>query len=227
MKTLSYINKAFARITGLLILLVPVILISTAFTDKVSDITIDVQPKYSEVRIFATNESDFKKMSEAGLFIDHANSKPGYFLDAWLSEDEIIQLKNSGVPYYILVDDWDEYYNSRPKMSQTEMDAQIRSAKETDNVSHSIYGTMGGYLKYTEVVAKLDSLRLEYPQFISQKFSIGNTYGGRSMWAARITKNPDAPTGRPEVFYNALVHAREPESMETQLYYFYWLFENY
>ncbi len=227
MKTPNYIKKGFVKISGLLILLIPVILISTAFSDKVSDKTIEIQPKYSEVRIFATNESDFKKMSEAGLFIDHANSKPGYFLDAWLSEDEITQLKNSGVPYNILVDDWNEYYNSRPKMSQTEMDAQIKSAKETDNVSHSIYGTMGGYLKYTEVVAKLDSLRLEYPQFISQKFSIGNTYGGRSMWAARITKNPDAPTGRPEVFYNALIHAREPESMETQLYYFYWLFENY
>jgi hypothetical protein len=86
---------------------------------------------------------------------------------------------------------------------------------------------MGGFLKFSEVVAKLDSMRLEYPQFISQKFSIGNTFQGRQMWTVRVTKNPDAPTGRPEIFYNALIHAREPESMETQVYYFYWLFENY
>ena len=112
-------------------------------------------------------------------------------------------------------------------MSQKEINEQMKDAKETDNVSHSIYGTMGGYLKFSEVTAKLDSMRLEYPQFISQKFSIGNTFQGRTMWAVRVTKNPDAPTGRPEVFYNALIHAREPESMETQMYYFYWLFENY
>lgn len=185
------------------------------------------QPKYSQVRIYAVNESDFKKMTDAGLFIDHANSKPGHFLDAWLSENEINLLKKSGVPYQILIDDWNEYYNSRPKMTQQEINQQMLQAKIKDNVTHSIYGSMGGYLTYAEVVSKLDSMRMEYPQFISQKFSIGNTFEGRAMWTVRITKNPDAPTGRPEAFYNALIHAREPESMETQMYYFYWLFENY
>ena len=185
------------------------------------------KPKYSEVRIYATNENDFKRMTETGLTIDHSIRKPGIYLDSWLSEYEIDLLKRSGVRYEILKPDWDEYYNDQPKMTHQEKISQMREAKEKDNVSHSIYGTMGGYLKYSEVVAKLDSMRLEYPQFISQKFSIGNTHEGRSMWAVRVTKNPDAPTGRPEVFYNALIHAREPESMETQMYYFYWLFENY
>ncbi|MGB4851790.1 MAG: M14 family zinc carboxypeptidase [Ignavibacteria bacterium] len=185
------------------------------------------QPKYSEVRIFAVSETDFKRMTAAGLFIDHAISKPGKYLDVWLSDYEMSMLRNSGVPFEILTDDWDKYYNDRQKMSQKEINEQMKDAKETDNVSHSIYGTMGGYLKFSEVTAKLDSMRLEYPQFISQKFSIGNTFQGRTMWAVRVTKNPDAPTGRPEVFYNALIHAREPESMETQMYYFYWLFENY
>lgn len=183
--------------------------------------------KYSEVRIFAANTSDFEKMTKAGLFIDHANSKPGHFLDAWLSEYEISRLQLSGVSYQILVDDWEAHYNNQPKMTQAEIDQQMNDAKIKDNVTHSIYGTMGGYLKYSEVVAKLDSMRMEYPDLISQKFSIGQTHEGREMWAVRVTKNPDAPTGRPEVFYNALIHAREPESMQTQVYYFYWLFENY
>lgn len=185
------------------------------------------QPVYSEVRIYAADQSDFRRMTEAGLFIDHAKRKPGRYLDAWLSGYEIDLLKRSGVRFEIITQDWDTYYRNLPKMSQPEINAQMKAAKETDNVSHSIYGTMGGYLKYSEVVAKLDSMRTEYPQLISQKFSIGNTFQGRAMWVVRVTKNPDAPTGRPEVFYNALIHAREPESMETQMYYFYWLFENY
>jgi uncharacterized repeat protein (TIGR01451 family) len=192
-----------------------------------SNTIVEQQPKYSEVRIFAKNPSDFQRMQNAGLFIDHANSKPGHHLDAWLSEYEIGLLQKSGVPYQILVDDWMEYYNSQPKMTQSEIDAQMRQVYEKDNITHSIYGSMGGYLTYAEVVAKLDSMRQEYPQFISQKFSIGNTIENRAIWAVRVTKNPDAPTGRPEVMYHALIHSREPESMETQVYYMYWLFENY
>lgn len=188
---------------------------------------IERQPKYSEVRIFAANESDVKRIQDAGLFIDHANTKAGYYSDTWLSEYEIGLLNNSGIPYQILVDDWQAYYDNQPKMTQGEIDAQKREVYETDNITHSIYGSMGGYLTYAEVVSKLDSLRAEYPQYISAKFSIGTTYESRTIWAVRITKNPDAPTGRPEALYHALIHAREPESMETQLYYFYWLFENY
>ena len=188
----------------------------------------EVQEKYSEVRIYAKTEADFKKIADADLHIDHANRKAGYYLDAWLSEYEIGLLKKSGVPYEILVDDWLEYYNKRQQNTdQNEINEQIENAKQKDNVTHSIYGSMGGFLTFNEVVSKLDSMRLEYPQFISQKFSIGSTFENRQMWVVRITKNPDAPTGRPEVFYNALIHAREPESMETQVYYFYWLFENY
>ena len=227
MNTPIFTTKNLLNLFGLLIFTGIVFLLSTSFSNKSNTVETEEQEKYSETRIFATNEFDFKKMTEAGLIIDHANRKPGLYLDAWLSEYEISLLRNSGVPYQILVDDWIEYYNNQPEMTQTEIDAQMKAAKETDNVSHSIYGSMGGYLKYTEVVAKLDSMRAEYPQFISQKFSIGNTFQSRAMWVVRVTKNPDVPTGRPEVFYNALVHAREPESMETQMYYFYWLFENY
>ena len=217
----------FKRIFQLTALFVIAFVILSNFTFPKASQSASSQPKYSEVRIYAVSETDFKRMTEAGLIIDHAIRKPGKYLDAWLSEFELELLRNSGVPFQILIDDWDKYFNDRQKMTQPEIIRQMKEAKEKDNVSHSIYGTMGGYLKYSEVAAKLDSMRMEYPQFISQKFSIGNTFQGRSMWAVRVTKNPDAPTGRPEVFYNALVHAREPESMETQMYYFYWLFENY
>ncbi|MEO8209054.1 MAG: M14 family zinc carboxypeptidase [bacterium] len=229
MKSNTNNPKNLSRIFSTFLLPGLYILLLSSFSTNSNSFKDDpgTQPKFSEVRIFATSETDFKRMAEAGLIIDHSIRKPGVYLDAWLSEYEITLLKNSGIPYKILTEDWDEYYNNRQKMTQTEIDAQLRKAKEKDNVTHSIYGTMGGYLKYSEVVAKLDSMRSEYPQFISQKFAIGNTFQGRTMWAVRVTKNPDAPTGRPEVFYNALIHAREPESMETQVYYFYWLFENY
>ncbi len=185
--------------------------------------------KYSEVRIYSTTEQDASRLVNAGLLIDHAVRKPGQFIDTWLSETEMLMLQASGVPYKVLIDDWDTYYNNRQNlMSPSELDAAMREVNERDNISHSIFGTLNnGCLKDTEVVRKLDSLRLEYPTLVSQKFSIGTTYLGKVMWAVRITKNPNAPTGRPEVMYHALIHAREPVSMENQLYFIYWLLENY
>ncbi len=185
--------------------------------------------KFSEVRIFATTDQDFERMMQSGLLIDHANRKPGQFLDAWLTESEVQLLDYSGVPYEILIDDFVEYERTLPRMTEAEIDAAMQESMERFNVSHSIYGTMRnqGHLKYSEIVTKLDSLRLEYPTLVSQKFSIGNSYENRTIWAVRVTKNPDAPTGRPEVLYHALIHAREPVSTSNQLYYIYWLVENY
>ncbi len=185
------------------------------------------QPKYSQVRIYTLTENDYRKIEDVGLHIDHAINKPGHYQEAWLSEYEISLLSKSGVPFEVTVEDWQTYYDNQPKMTPAEIDAQMQQVYETDAITHSIYGTMGGYMKYDEVVAKLDSMRMWYPQFISAKWSIGTTYEGRTMWAVRVTKGPDAPTGRPEVMMHALIHAREPESMETQFYYMFWLFENY
>ncbi len=185
--------------------------------------------KFSQVRIYAANQQDFDKMEQAGLLIDHAVRKPGHYIEAWLSADEMQMLQASTVPYEVLIADWDTYYNNRQNlMTPAELDAAMRESKERDNISHSIFGTLNnGCLRYSEVVAKLDSLRSEYPTLVSVKWSLGNTIENRQQWAVRITHNPDAPTGRPEVLLHALIHAREPVSMEQQLYYVYWLVENY
>ncbi len=218
--------------TGLLLVLIAAVtffaLNGFNFSDKSTKQLTKNDGKFSQVRIFVTNEQDESKMVNAGLLIDHAIRKPGQYLDAWLSAAEMQMLQNSGVPFQVLIDDWDAYYNSiNIPMTQEEMDGAMRESKERFDVSHSIYGTMGGHLKWAEAIAKIDSMRLQYPTLISQKFSIGTTYESRPIWAVRITKNPDAPTGRPQVLYHAVIHAREPVSMAAQMYYFYWLFENY
>jgi hypothetical protein len=183
--------------------------------------------KYSQVRIFTISPSDFQKIQNAGLYLEGGIYKTGLYYETVLSEKEMSMLRKSGVRYEITKDDWENYYQNLPKMSNLEIQNAIHQAMVRDNISHSIYGSMGGFLKYSEVVAKMDSMRLQYPNLISVKFSIGNTIENRTQWCARVTHNPDAPTGRPEVLMHAAIHAREPEGMETQVYFMYWLFENY
>ena len=192
-----------------------------------SSTVIEEKQKYSSVKIFASSQQDFSRLEQSGLFIDHAEATEDGGLIVWLSADEVELLKNSNLSYQILIDDWDTYYNSFPKMTEAEMRVAIEKSKNDYNVSHSIYGSMGGYLTYQEVINKLDSMRLEYPGLVSAKFSIGNSFENRPMWTVRVSNSPNAPTGRPEAWFHSLIHAREPMSMEQNIYFMYWLFENY
>ncbi|MCX6165139.1 MAG: M14 family zinc carboxypeptidase [Ignavibacteriae bacterium] len=183
--------------------------------------------KYSKVRIFATSDNDFAKMGNAGLFLDGGIYKKGLYFETLLSESEIMLLKNSGVPYQVTIDDWMQYYNNLPKMTEKQIQEAMQESKDEFNIYHSIYGTMGGHLKVGEVINKLDSLRIQYPSLVSVKWSIGFTYENRSMYTVRIAKNPDNPAGRPEIWLNGATHAREPLGVSNVLYFVYWLVENY
>ncbi|MBZ0199337.1 MAG: T9SS type A sorting domain-containing protein [Ignavibacteriaceae bacterium] len=180
--------------------------------------------KYSQVRITIKSDLDIKQMESAGLFLDHGINKPGEYFETWLSETEIKLLANSGVPFQITIDDWYAYYQDR--QLRNEVSSDIKPIEGFD-ITHSIYGTMGGLMKWEEAIAKLDSMTNEYPNLVSAKFSIGNSYELRPMWTVRVTKNPEAPTGRPEIWYNGVTHAREPMGMMNVYYYLYWLLENY
>ena len=89
------------------------------------------------------------------------------------------------------------------------------------------YGSMGGFYTLAEVYANLDSMFALYPNIITQKFSIGTTIEGRPIYAVKISDNPNVNETEPQVFYNSLIHAREPQGMMTIMYYMYYLLENY
>ncbi|HMS33342.1 MAG TPA: M14 family zinc carboxypeptidase [Ignavibacteria bacterium] len=185
------------------------------------------QEKYSLLKVFVKNEQDMKSINSKGLFFDHAESHNGEYLETWLSEKEIDMLRSSGVPFETVIEDFQNYYSSSNKMSQAEINDALQKSAEEFSVSHSIYGSMGGYLTFAEVVNKLDSMRIEYPNLISEKFSIGSSLQSRDMWTVRVSNNPNTTTGRPEVWFHSLIHAREPMSMEQNLFFIYWLLENY
>jgi len=209
---------------ALIVFIVLYSFVNISFAQKVYN---NENEKFSKVKIYTTSDNDFRKMGNAGLFLDGGIYKKGLYFETWLSENEIAMLKNSGVPYEITIDDWMEFYNSLPKMTDVEIRNALQKSKDDYDVSHSIYGSMGGHLKVAEINNKLDSLRIQYPTLVSVKWAIGNTYEGRPMNTVRITKNPDSPTGRPEIWFNGVTHAREPLGMENVLYFVYWLVENY
>lgn len=202
-------------------------MMGSSFESNSSSASGDLSPKYSLVKIYAKNDADMKSIMREGLFFDHVHQHEGEYLETWLSEPEQEMLRRSGVPFEIEVADFHSYYNSLPQLTDAEISAALEKSASDFNVTHNIYGSMGGYLTLAEVISKLDSMRIEYPNLISEKFSIGNTVESRPQWTVRVSNSPNAPTGRPEVWFHSLIHAREPVSMMQNIYFMYWLFENY
>jgi hypothetical protein len=86
---------------------------------------------------------------------------------------------------------------------------------------------MGGFKTYAEIAAQLDSMHARYPSLTTAKFSVGTSLEGRQLWCLKISDNPTVDEDEPELFYNALIHAREPAGMEVVIYFMNYLLDHY
>ncbi len=115
-------------------------------------------------------------------------------------------------------------------------------------------GTMGGCLTISEVETELDQMRSSYPSLISVKADAsptnqttwgnpassitnnGQTYSGQgtSRWDpktvhyVRITGDQSSPEGtKPQTLYTSMIHSREVGSLMSNIYFMWYLLENY
>src|SRR4029450_9685484 len=82
------------------------------------------------------------------------------------------------------------------------------------------------YHSYAEMVAALDKAVAAHPTIV-RKFSIGKSYQGRDIWAAKISDNVATDENEPEVLIDALHHAREHLTTEQALATLRWLTRDY
>jgi hypothetical protein len=83
-----------------------------------------------------------------------------------------------------------------------------------------------GYHSYTEMVTEIQTTASAHPDIV-KVFSIGKSYQGRSIWAAKISDHVNTDEREPEVLFDALHHAREHLTVEQALYLFHLLVSNY
>ena len=182
---------------------------------------------YKQVKIFVNDKSDYAALQTAGLEIDHALWGKDNSLTVFLSDEQFSRLQLTNFTYEVLINDWFEYYSKQPILTESEKSTFIKQSKDNFGVEGFGYGSMGGFLTMAEVYTKLDSMFALYPNIITQKFSIGTTIEGRPIYVVKISDNPNVNENEPQVFYNSLIHAREPQGMMTVMYYMYYLLENY
>ncbi|MFL5779505.1 MAG: M14 family zinc carboxypeptidase [Chloroflexota bacterium] len=82
------------------------------------------------------------------------------------------------------------------------------------------------YHSYAEMVTDIHAVAAAHPDIVSV-FSIGKSYQGRDIWAAKVSDNVATDEPEPEILFDALHHAREHLTVEQALYLFHALANGY
>lgn len=170
---------------------------------------------FQQVRILVPDRATLNRIWSAGVDYEGVTGKIGGLMEFVIGPEERTELDRAGIIYEVVIPDLASFYEERLSLP-------------LERPEGFGYGSMGGFYTYAEVVQQLDSMRLLFPNLISPKQSIGSTVELRTIWAVKISDNPEVvEPSEPEVLYTALHHAREPQGMMTILYYMWWLLENY
>ncbi|NQV29472.1 MAG: immune inhibitor A [Candidatus Marinimicrobia bacterium] len=171
------------------------------------------QERFDQLRIWSENtDQTISELLHLGIDPEGMNIRPGVYVDFIVDQREKESIQTQGMIAEELIVDLSSYYDSGL----------------TQNASRELgYGSMGGYLTLDEIIESMDALHAEYPEIVSARDSIGHSYEGRAIWAFKISDNPEQDEAEPEVFYNSLIHAREPAAMMTLMYFAWQLAENY
>jgi len=189
---------------------------------------------YQQVNVHAAPES-IRVIASLGMAVDEGIYRNGIW-ETVLSAGEVKKLKNAGFTVDILREDYSTYISRRNKAAEqeiSEINRQIRT-KSTNLYQYPVpvhfeLGSMGGFYSPDEVLQELDSMRLFFPNLISQKAVVGShsTVEGRSIYYVKISNTPNQSTNKPRILYNSLIHAREPMGMQQLMFFMWYLLENY
>ena len=128
-----------------------------------------------------------------------------------LSTEEMTEkLRAAGVDLEVIVDDLEAFYGAR-------MQAE----------AHRGGGNFGIFHTYSEMLAELNAIHAEFPAITTAPFSIGTTHEGRTLWAIKVSDNPNVDEDEGEVLFDGVIHAREIMTVEMNLDFCRHLCENY
>ncbi len=122
------------------------------------------------------------------LYAQHLDvvSGNGNYYEIVTNQEELDELEAIGFRAEIVIDDIEKFVKSRFDPTRT----------------------MGGYLTLSEINAAIDVIVADHPSLTS-KVDIGQTIEGRTIWAIKISDNPDVDEDEPEVLFTSAIHARE------------------
>jgi hypothetical protein len=83
-----------------------------------------------------------------------------------------------------------------------------------------------GYHTYAEMVADIHAVQAAHPDIV-ELLSIGKSYQGRTLWAAKVSDNVATDENEPEALFDGLTHSDEHMGLEMTLHILHWLTDGY
>lgn len=186
-------------------------------------------PRYHKVKMEGGNGLAIQLL-KLGITIDHSIAKDNS-ITSEISDEEIAILKQNNIKYTVLIEDMAKFYQDRNKADFLDKTMAVGLCNDPKVVKPTKFhlGSMGGFFTLVEMQNIIDSMTLLYPSLITAKAPISNTLTieGRTIWYLKISDNPNVNEPEPQVLYDAIHHAREPQSMSQLIFYMWYLLENY
>lgn len=158
---------------------------------------------YVQARVQFRDAAEAQRlMSLEGL--DIMKSKPGVGVTLVTDFDQIEELRSLGFDVTVEIDDMADFYASR----------------------NTVRG-YGDFYTFDEVETFIADLHASYPNIVSDPISIATSEQGRTIWAFKISDNPEVDELEPEVLFDAVHHAREPIGINAIFLYMDWLTQGY
>jgi len=189
--------------------------------------------EYSRAKIYLDDaQHSIQQLAQLGLAIDHGNHKQNTYFVSDFSKKEIELARKEGFKVEILIEDVSKFYRDQNNVVSTGAKTTnvTCSSPPVPTPSHFFLGSYQGYFTYSEMFKILDSMHTLYPNLISLKQPIGSflTAESRPLYWLRVSNNPTVnQTGKPQILYTALHHAREPGSLSQMIFFLWHLLENY
>ena len=197
-----------------------------------------LQANKSETEVFSRVKitlegKEVVELAKLGLALQPNDFEPGVSFTGEFSKSELDIISEAGFEYEVLIQDVSEYYQNR----NIGLDKNYILNKKRSDLKNTKYpvpenftlGSMGGFHTYDELLADLDLMHELFPHLISERLPISdlNSIQNRPIYWVRISNTPNDTTDKPKVLYTALLHAREPASMQQMLFQMWSLLENY
>jgi len=206
---------------------------------------------YQRVKIKINSIQTYNVLSRMGIDLACGTTKSHEhnhdYITVDLSNNELQAIQKTSIETEVLINDVSAFIADRNRKDLPFAKAALKALKKnsfdknagqvmgcTQNSlpvpQNFSFGSMSGYLTYSEILDELDKMKNLYPNLITSKRSAGGTrttLEGNTIYYVKISDNPNRDEPEAEILYTALHHAREPMSMMSQIYYMWYLLENY
>lgn len=200
----------------------PAICLCFAFFGVCSNIEAQQKNAYSLIRIPITTSLNIQTLQELGLDDDHGIHKNGPYYESIVSVHAISQLTMNAIPFEVIHDDMESFYESRLKSEYAAFMKQLQT-ESLFAPKNFVTGSMGGYYTLEEIYREMNRLVQYAKEYVVSQDTIGITSENRPIFSWTFGAGKDAR--KSATLLTSLHHSREPGGVTTLLYFLWDLLE--